>query len=337
MAQIDARTDAADFDLAIVGGGPAGLIAASYALHAQLRTAVFTRELGGKVNYPFALRNLERSEPIWGADLVHQFEQRILAGSDLHHDQREVLKITRAASGLFHLRLTAGQTAQNLDNSPASGLPAPDDAETEHTTARAVIIATGAAPQRIYVSGEKEYWGRGVSFSAISHAPYFAGRDVAVVGSGRRAIVAALELSPICRHVYFIAAKAQALNAGPEAERVHSQANVTIFSEWEVQQIIGDDYVTGIGLVGTNGEVRHLPVEGVFIEFALVPNNEMVRGLVDLDPEGYICIDQRCATNVPGLFAAGDVSNIHAEQVLVAVGEGAKAALSAWEYLATQS
>ncbi|MEX1021235.1 MAG: FAD-dependent oxidoreductase, partial [Litorilinea sp.] len=196
------------------------------------------------------------------------------------------------------------------------------------------IIATGAAPQRIYVAGEKEYWGRGVSFSAVSHAPYFAGHDVAVIGGGRRALIAALELSPICRHVYFIAANAQTLETIPEMQRVRDQSNISIFNNWEVQQIAGDEFVTHIGLVGTNGETRQLAVEGVFVEFALLPNNEMVRGLVELDNDGHIRIDQRCATDVPGLFAAGDVTNIHAEQVLVAIGEGAKAALSAWEYLA---
>lgn len=333
----------ADFDVAIVGGGPAGLIAAAYALHAHLDTAVFTRELGGKVNYPFALRDVARTEPVWGANLVREFEEQITKQSQLHHDRREVLSIRTDAHNLFHLRVGA----------PRSG-PGPADGDENHTgdtpdlkdaqeaqeaevTARTVIIATGAAPQRLYVSGEKEYWGRGVSFSAVSHAPYFAGRDVAVVGNGRRALVAALELSPICRHIYFIAANAQALSNIPDAQRVQAASNVSIFHNWEVQQILGDEFVTGIGLVGANGETRQLAVEGVFIEFALLPNNEMVRGLVELDHDGYICIDQRCATSVPGLFAAGDVTNIHAEQVLVAMGEGAKAALSAWEYLVTQS
>jgi alkyl hydroperoxide reductase subunit AhpF len=319
-----------DLDLAVIGGGPSGLIAASYALHARLRTGVFTRELGGKVNYPFALRNLERTEPVWGATLVHEFEKRLIEHPDLYHDQREIVAIRRGEDNLFYLKPakpsgTVPDVTQSLAHSDETSQP---------IVARSVIIATGAAPQRLYVSGEKEYWGRGVSFSAISHAPYFAGRDVAVVGSGRRALVAALELSPICRHVYFIAANYQAFGDLPEADRVRSQHNVTVFSNWEVQQIVGDDFVTGIGLVGANGETRRLNVEGVFVELALLPNNELVRGVVELDQDGHICVDHRCATNVPGLFAAGDVTNIHVEQVLVAVGEGAKAALSAWEYLA---
>lgn len=319
----------ADFDLAIVGGGPAGLVAARYALHAQLKTGLFTRELGGKVNYPFALRGLERVEPVWGAPLVHEFEERLVGHKELHHDTRQVTKVVKAEDGSFVLHLAAGNgIANDTEN----------EGKTPNTVlARAVIVATGAAPQRLYVHGETEFWGRGVSFSAVSHAPFFVGRDVAVVGNGRRAMVAALTLSPIANHVYFVAASLQSLDDSPEARSIRDQANITVFKQWEVQQIIGDEFVTGLGLVGANGETRRLDVEGVFIEFALLPNNELLRGVVDFDQEGHICIDQRCATRVPGLFAAGDVTNIHAEQVMVAIGEGAKAALSAWEYLSTQN
>jgi len=198
-----------------------------------------------------------------------------------------------------------------------------------------LIVATGSAPQRLYVEGEIKYWGHGVSFSAISHAPYFAGRDVAVVGNGRRALVATLELAPLARRIYLIAARPQAMAEMPESAQVRSLTNVTSFINWEVQEVLGDDFVTGIGLVGTNGETRQLAVEGVFIQYALLPSNELVRDLVELDHYGHICINHRCETSMPGIFAAGDVTNIQSEQVLVAIGEGAKAALSAWEYLAT--
>ena len=204
--------------------------------------------------------------------------------------------------------------------------------------ARSVILATGAAPQRLYVEGEKELWGHGVSFSAASHAPYFAGRDVAIVGGHRRTLVAALELAPIARQVYLIAALPHAMAQLPDAERALTLPNVTSFIGWEVQAIEGDEYVTGISLVGANGETRQLAVDGIFVQMALLPNNEMVRDLVEhgleVGEEGHILVNQRCETSVPGLFAAGDVTNIHTEQVLAAIGEGAKAALSAWEYLA---
>jgi alkyl hydroperoxide reductase subunit F len=103
-----------------------------------------------------------------------------------------------------------------------------------------------------------------------------------------------------------------------------------------VQQVVGDEFVTGIDLVGINGEVRNLPVEGIFVQFGLLPNNSAVRELVSLDHNGHILVDEQCATSVPGIFAAGDVTTVCAEQVVVSLGEGAKAALSAWQYLAYQ-
>jgi thioredoxin reductase len=301
------------FDVAIVGGGPAGLVAARYCLHAKLNAAILTPDLGGKVNYPFALRDLEPENSVWGAQIVAQFEQAVEKAKGIPHFAQHTAQVAQIGDGGFVLT----------------------QADGEQLTARAVIVATGVAPQRLYVEGEMQYWGHGLSFSAISHAPYFVGRDVAVVGNGRRALVAALELAPLARRIYLIAARPQAMADMPEAARVRGLPNVTYFSDWEVQAIVGDEFVTGIGLVGANGETRQLTVEGVFIQFALLPNNELVRGLVELDHYGHICITHRCETNIPGLFAAGDVTNIQSEQVLVAIGEGAKAALSAWEYLAT--
>ncbi|OUC08414.1 hypothetical protein RY27_09130, partial [Litorilinea aerophila] len=190
-------------------------------------------------------------------------------------------------------------------------------------------------PKRLYVAGEREFWGRGVSFSAISHAPLFKDRNVAVVGSGDRALIATLELAALARQVYLIVAQPQELAELPLAAKVMARPNVSLFRDWEVQEVVGDEFVTGISLVGSNGETRQVAVEGVFVQFPLLPNNELVRGLVTLDEDGHIYVNHRCETNVPGLFAAGDVTNIHAEQVLVAIGEGAKAGLSAWEYLVT--
>lgn len=302
------------YDVVIIGGGPAGLVAAAYCLHAHLNAAILTPELGGKVNYPFALRDLEPENVVWGAQLVAQFEQMLENAQEVPHLAYQATAIEQAEDGQFILHIRDQASIQ----------------------ARTVIIATGAAPQRIYVEGEREYWGHGVSFSAISHAPYFAGRDVAVVGGGRRTLVAALELAQIARQVYLIAARPQAMAELPEATLVQALPNVTLFSNWEVQAVMGDDFVTAIQLVGVNGETRQLAVEGVFIQMALLPNSEVVRALVELDDDGHIIVNHRCETSVPGLFAAGDVTNIQSEQVLVAIGEGAKAALSAWEYLVTR-
>jgi NADH-dependent peroxiredoxin subunit F len=301
------------YDVVIVGGGPAGLVAARYCLHAHLQAAIVTPELGGKVNYPFALRNLQPVNSVWGAQLVSQFEQIIAEAGELVHVSQQATHIVPTEGSGYQIHLVDGSELH----------------------ARTVILATGAAPQRLYVEGEREYWGRGVSFSAVSHAPYFAGRDVAVVGGNRRTLIATLELAPLARRIYLIATFPQAMAELPEAARVLALPNVTPFINWEVQAVVGDEFVKGINLVGANGETRQLAVEGIFVQMALLPNNELVRDLAAVDEGGHIIVNHRCETNLPGLFAAGDVTNIQSEQVLVAIGEGAKAALSAWEYLAT--
>ncbi len=301
-----------EFDLAIVGGGPAGLAAAAYALHARLSVSLITPNLGGKVSHPFTLRDMPPRDTVWGASLVRELEMRVRNNLD-HHVPTEVSQITQQEDGRFRIALSVGGTQ----------------------TARALIVATGAQPQRLYIPGESEFLGRGLSFSAISHAPLFQERTVAVVGAGARAVDALLALLPLVRRAYLILARADEVQSMPGGEIALNHPKVVLFRNWEVQQIRGDDFVTGIGLIGANGESRALEVDGVFVQFGLIPANALVRDLVTLDPQGHIVINQHCETNVPGLFAAGDVTTVHAEQVPVSLGEGAKAALTAWRYLSS--
>jgi thioredoxin reductase len=301
----------AEYDVVVVGGGPAGLAATLYAHQAQLRVALVAPGLGGKVSYRFQLRGLPAVESAWGTDLVQQFEAHIEAKLKAFFPQETKHVVQRPNGAGFQLTL----------------------ADTSLIGARTLIICTGAHPQRLYVDGEKEFQGRGVSFSAISHAQFFRGRHVAVVG-GERGWVAVLKLAALANRVYYIIAQKQELRGSQLSASVLPNAKVQLFYDWEVQGIVGDEFVTGIDLVGANGATRTLAVEGVFIEFGLLPNIELVRDLVALDDDGHILVNQRCETSVPGLFAAGDVTNVHAEQVPVAIGEGVKAALSAWSYLA---
>jgi alkyl hydroperoxide reductase subunit F len=299
-----------EYDVAIIGGGPAGLAAAAYLHRAALRRTVLIAEsLGGKVYYPFSLRDLPNVDHVWGGDLCEELEQFVK--DQLQEIEETVVKRVAQKDGLFHIQLG-------------------DDRDI---TARTVIVTTGAGFKRTYVVGEKRLWGSGVSFSAISHALHFEGRPVAVVGNGPRALVAALELAAIASRVYLIAPRLHKLAELPAANLVLEHPDVTVFRHWELQQIVGDDFVSAVQLVGINGEVRQVPVEGVFVQLELLPNNDIVRDLVDLDHYGFIKVNQRCETNVEGLFAAGDITDARAELVPVALGEGAKAALSAWEYL----
>jgi NADH-dependent peroxiredoxin subunit F len=303
----------APFDVVVLGGGPAGLAATTYALFARLNVALVSPDLGGKVSYPFALRNQPAVDLVWGAGLTHEFAER--TGGELqHHIQDTVARVERLDSGEFRLDLNGGDTIAS----------------------RSVVVCTGVRAQRLFVAGESEYWGRGLSYSAVSHAPLFQSRNVAILGGGQRAVTAARILAPLANHIDYIIARPQQMPEGDTGEQWLNHPKITVFRGWEVQQVVGDEFVTAIDLVGINGEVRSLPVEGIFVQFGLLPNNSAVRDLVALDNNGHIVIDQECATNVPGLFAAGDVTTVCAEQVVVSLGEGAKAALSAWQYLAYQ-
>jgi thioredoxin reductase len=266
--------------------------------------------LGGKMSYPFQLRGLPAVESVRGADLVQQFEAFVEAKVTKLF-LNEAKRVTLCRNGGFQL---------SLDN-------------TELISSRSLILCTGAYPQRLYVPGEQEFMGHGLSFSAISHAQFFRKRNVAVIG-GERAIDAVTKLASIAKTVYYIQARARDLIDSPLADQALHYSNVLIFRDWEVQQIVGDRFVTALELVAANGETRSLAVEGVFVELGLLPNNELVHDLVDLDTDGRIIVNNHCETNLPGLFAAGDVTNVYAEQVPVAIGEGVKAALSAWSYLA---
>ncbi|MBK8045708.1 MAG: FAD-dependent oxidoreductase [Anaerolineales bacterium] len=246
-----------------------------------------------------------------GADLVEQFATRVATGLE-HHLQDTVDLVERTPQRHFKLHLHEGHSIE----------------------ARAVIMATGVRAQRLFVDGESEFFLRGLSYSAISHAPLFAGRDVAIIAGGDRAVAAARILAPLANHIYYIIARPQRIGDLEAAEETLSDPKISVFRGWEMQQVVGDAFVTGIDLVGISGEVRHVPVDGVFVQFGLLPNNGAVRNLVQLDADGHIIVDENCATSTPGLFAAGDVTTVCAEQFVVSLGEGAKAALAAWRYLA---
>ncbi|MCB0062072.1 MAG: FAD-dependent oxidoreductase [Caldilineaceae bacterium] len=304
------------YDLAIVGGGPAGLAAAATALNAHLNVAIISPDMGGKANYGFALRDLSSADSVWGTDLVHQLEATVHAYPE-RHLKKTVSAVECGETGGFQLTLVGAQDVEQT------------------VQANALIVTTGAEPQRLYLPGEREYLGRGISYSTVSHAGYMQGRKVAVVGSGTRAITAALRLAPIADHVYLIPATAL-----PEADnrvvQLMNHPKITVLQGWEPQQFLGDAFLTQIVIVRESVE-RALDVDAVFVEMGLLPGKAFLRDVVDFDPEtGQIPINQLCETAVPGLYAAGDVTNTYAEQIPVAIGEGIKAALSAWQYLVTK-
>jgi alkyl hydroperoxide reductase subunit F len=297
------------YDLIVVGGGPAGLTAAIYALRKRLNVLLVSKDLGGKTNFRLGLPWVEDYTVIRGLETVNKFKSE-LEYLDFARHMEPVEKISRNADGTFTVMTRGGGELQT----------------------KTVIVATGAKQQRLNVPGEKDYIMRGLCYSALSYAPLFIDKETVVVGDGELAFRATAELSTVAKHVTLIRSTSDAAKT-PMAKKVQSTKNVTLLEGCQVVEVKGDEFARGLLVKEASGKTTELLAEGTFIEMALVPNSQMVAGLVDLDEAGHIKVDCACCTNIPGLFAAGDATNGYAEQVLIAVGEGAKAALSAYEYL----
>jgi alkyl hydroperoxide reductase subunit F len=295
------------YDLIILGGGPAGLTAAVYALRKRLKVLLITRDLGGKTNFRLQLPFIEKHLVITGEEVVNRFAQEIdyLEFSRVFDKAIKVEKLERG----FQIHTRNGQAY----------------------VTRALVVATGAWGQRLEVPGEKEYMMRGLCYSAVSYAPLFIDRDTCVIGDGALALRSAAELATIARKVTLVAPTHGDLDSSMGA-RVRQSANVEILEGYQVEKVEGDEYARTITITG-NGEKLELTADAFFVEIDLVPQADIVADLVKVDKAGRIVVDSRNHTTCEGIFAAGDVTDVISEQVLISVGEGAKAALSAYEYL----
>lgn len=296
------------YDLIVVGGGPAGLTAAVYGLHKHLNVLLVSKDLGGKTNYRLALPWIEDYQVIRGLEVVNKFRSE-LEYLDFARHMEPVERIERCEGGFVLISKFGGELM-----------------------ARAVIVATGARQQRLNVPGEKEYIMKGLCYSALSYAPLFVERKTVVLGDGELALRAVGELAMIAHSVHFIRPGGQPIESALY-KKLQQTENVTILDGYQVVLVKGDQYAKSVVVKDPQGKEAEIEADGTFIEMALIPNSKMVADLVELDAEGRIVVDIVNRTNVPGIFAAGDVTNTYAEQVLVAVGEGAKAALSAFDYL----
>lgn len=293
------------YDLIIIGGGPAGLTAAVYALNKRLETLVISEDLGGKTAYSFAAKGYEGHEVIRGGEVVEKFKRQLEYLNFAHQIDR-VTKVV--AEGQGYVVLT--QSNKRFE-------------------AKAVIVATGAQPKRLDVPGEKKLIGKGLSYSAISHAQLFIEREPAVVGSNLRALQAAAELATIAKQVHLVLPE-KGESDSAFGKKVRANPKVKVY-EAALKEVRGEQFVESI-VVGN----QTIKVDGLFIEAGVNPGSKIVADLGITDANGRVVVNSKCATSKPGIFAAGDVTDVFIEQVLVAIGEGAKAALSAYEYLLNQ-
>lgn len=293
------------YDLIIIGGGPAGLTAAIYALRKRLEVLLVSKNLGGKTNYRLQLPDLEHHLIINGEETVNRFLSEIQY-LDFARLTDEVEKVEAMAGG-YRVETRGGKVQET----------------------KTLIVATGAEPQFLNIPGERDYWMRGLCFSAMSYAPLFADRAAIVVGDTHLALMATLELALTARQVVLVAPRGGGLDT-PLGERLRGTGNVSILEGYQPQAVRGDLYARAL-VVAREGHRRELFADGIFVELGLQPNSQIVAGLVDREADGRIKVDSQQRTSAPGILAAGDVTNSYAEQVLIAIGEGAKAALTAYE------
>jgi len=299
------------YDLIVVGGGPAGLTATIYALRKRLDVLLVTKNLGGKTNWRMALPGVEEDEyykVIRGLDTVNKFKQEL-----------EYLDFAR-------LMEAAEKITQKGDHFIVQ------TKEGSELETKAVIIASGTKQQLLEIPGEKKYMMRGLCYSALSYAPLFIDKTTTVIGDGYLALRSAAELATVATQVNLVGPTGDSMKS-PLGKKLRAADNVTLYEGYKVTEVLGNEFAEKLVVESPDGEKTEIAAEGTFVEMGLAPNSQMAADLVDLDENGRIIIDCGAKTSAPGIFAAGDVTTIEAEQVLVAVGEGAKAALSAYEYL----
>ena len=311
-----AKLNAKDaYDMLIVGGGPAGAAAAVYAARKGIRVGVAAERFGGQTNDTMAIENyisvLETDGPKFAAALEQQ----------VRHYEVDIMNLQRARK-VVPASVAGGLVTVEMENGSA-------------LRARSVIVSTGARWRNVNVPGEQEYKNKGVAYCPHCDGPLFKGKRTAVIGGGNSGIEAAIDLAGIVEHVTVIEFADQLKADAVLVNKLNSLPNVTVHTNAQTMEITGDgSVVNGIRFKDrTTGVEQHVALAGVFVQIGLVPNTEFLRETIELSKFGEIVVDARGHTNLPGVFAAGDCTTVPYKQIVIAAGEGAKAALSAFDYL----
>lgn len=298
------------YELIIIGGGPAGMTAAVYTARKRLKALMLTKDFGGQPMWTMDIENYMGYQFITGPELMDKFDAQVRK-FPIEIKYEEVTSLAQNADGTFSIISDGGRYQ-----------------------AQAVIIASGKRPRRLEVPGETEFTGRGVSYCATCDGPLFAGKNVAVIGGGNSALQAAIEVSGIAAKVYLISL--EGYNAEPIIiEKLKELAQpVTEFSGYTTTEVRGAQVVETLVIVNNETkEATELAVQGVFVEIGLLPNSEYCEKILNLNKYREVVTDCRTRTVIPGLFAAGDVTSGPDKQIVIAAGDGAKAAMVAYEYL----
>lgn len=302
------------FDVLIVGGGPAGAASAVYAARKGIRTGVVSERFGGQVLDTMAIENFISIIHTEGPQLANALEAHVKEyGVDIMNAQKAAKLVPADASGLITVELENGATLKS----------------------KSVILSTGARWRTMNVPGEEEYRNKGVTFCPHCDGPLFKGKRIAVIGGGNSGIEAAIDLAGLVGHVTVLEFDSKLRADEVLIRKLNSLNNVDVILEALTTEVVGDgSRVTGLKYQSRASNEEHsLELDGIFVQIGLLPNTEWLQGSVDLSPRGEIVIDQAGATNLPGVFAAGDSTTVPYKQIVIALGAGATAALGAFDYL----
>ncbi len=324
LAKLDTGTGAREavklgtkepFDVLIIGGGPAGAAAAIYAARKGIRTGVVAERFGGQTLDTLGIENFISVMETEGPKFASALEAHVRAYDvDIMNGQRVAsLQGEDRPGGLATITLANGAVLKS----------------------RSVILATGARWKNVNVPGETEYRTKGVAYCPHCDGPLFKGKKVAVIGGGNSGVEAAIDLAGVVGHVTLIEYADQLKADAVLVNKLKSLANVTIHTSAQTLEITGDGQrVNGLRFKDRTDNTEHsVDLAGVFVQIGLVPNTEFLKGTLELSKYGEIIIDAKCATSLPGVYAAGDVTTVPFKQIIIATGEGSKAALSAFDHL----
>ncbi len=305
----------APFDVLVVGGGPAGAAAAIYAARKGIRTGIVAERVGGQVQDTMAIENFISIKETDGPKLAAALEEHVkYYDVDIMNLQRASALVPAATpSDLIQVKLESGATLK----------------------AKSVIVTTGARWREMNVPGEKEYRGRGVAYCPHCDGPLFKGKRVAVIGGGNSGIEAAIDLAGVVAHVTVLEFDDKLRADAVLQKKLFSLPNVAVVLQAQTTEVTGNgEKVNGLSYTDRkSGAVNHIELEGVFVQIGLLPNTDWLKGTLELSNRGEIEIDVRGHTSLPGVFAAGDATTVPYKQIIIAMGEGSKAALSAFDHL----
>jgi alkyl hydroperoxide reductase subunit F len=298
-------------DVVIVGAGPAGLTAGVYCARKMLKTVIISENIGGQALESWAIENYMGYRMVTGEDLMKKFEEQVRT-LNIRLELDRVTGITKEKN-LFVVQTGSGTELR----------------------AKTLVLTQGNRPKKLGVVNEEQYLGRGLSICATCDGPLYRGKNVAVVGGGNAALQTAVEMSNLAASVDLIVRTT--IRADPVyIEKQKAKKNIKVHLNSQVIGIEGDKFLSAITIKDDKGKEKKLALEGVFIEIGWLPNTDMMEGLVELNGKKEIVVDCNGKTNVPGIYAAGDVTSVRSKQIIIAAGDGAKAALEAFEYLMTE-